>query len=1583
MYSEVWPAVLVARSYNLGVVVHELYPALSCREPAVKTCLSFALVFLFAFSLRAAPAPSPFECLVLSEHFHSEGADFADINGDGHNDVVSGPFWYEGPEFRKRHRYMSGEPISIKTYSKHFFSFTYDLNQDRRPDILIIGMPGQPARWFENPGKDSVEAWPEHFAFDDAGGESPTFADLTGDGKPEVVCVHGGAFAYAEPNWKEPSKPWRVTPIMKPRGLGIFTHGMGVADVDGDGRNDVLETEGWHQQQVDGSFKLRRQKFAQAGGAQMFAYDFDGDGDNDVLAVQNAHAYGLTWFERRGSGDDFLWVPHEILADSPQQDRLSISQMHGVALEDMDGDGVKDIVTGKRYFAHGGGDPGAFQSPVLYWFRTVRDGKRVQFQPQLIHQRFGVGTQCTTGDIDGDGRMDVVIGNKLGTFVALNRIRPNATLPVTSVDASAKHSAAGTEDFQRGVRETEPLTPDEELASFVVPEGFEVQLVAAEPQINKPLNMAFDASGRLWVTSTVEYPYPAPLDRPARDSIKILEDKNGDGRAETVTTFADGLNIPIGLYPYGDGVICHSIPNIWYLRDTDGDGKCDKREVLYGPFDYSRDAHGMCNGFRRGFDGWLYACHGFNNQSQVSGADGNEVTMHSGNTFRMRLDGQRIEHFTHGQVNPFGLSFDRRGDLFSADCHTKPVTLLMKDGYYESFGKPHDGLGFVPNVMEHLHGSTAIGGIAITGENSDWPEAFHNSTFGGNVMTSRVNRNSLHYDGATVQAREEPDFVVSGDSWFRPADLRVGPDGALYIADFYNRIIGHYEVDLEHPGRDRLRGRIWRVVYKGSSSRRDTTAEPAPAAADLTAMSPQQLVEGLQTDNLTRRMLITDRLADHHQSEAIEPCRSGLGHSSADVRVHSACVLHRLNALTDADIEKLVDDPDAIVRAHVYRLLGERAIGRRVSALIEKGLRDASPLVTRTAAVASTSHEVPYAVATMANRWNETSKSDVHLRHALRLALRTQLQDEDVFRNFTRELDPAHTNLIAGICLALKTPAAGDFVVNHIDALTSEGQERLTAYIQFAARYVSPHSVPKVVELCRTSFGDDTHFQLQLLNSVANGLRQSNQRPPTSVKTWAQDLAQELIAFNESSVPLAWTETPHPEVNDPRPTWVVSNKRNLANGQKAVPLWSSFPNGEQRTAIFRSEPFKLPSKLEFYIAGHDGYPEQELELRNLVRLRDASSHDVIKQWSPPRNDMGQLQSWNPGGNVGREAYVELVDGDDAGAFAWIAVGHFSEPRLNPSDLLEDRRLGMQLVSDFKLTSLRTPILQLLNSSESDKASCRLAAKTMATLDGTAKQAALAESLSIPNLPHDLERTAIRLLTSSADDSEYWGSAMKFAASTDQRKIGIALASDQKGIATLLKMIDTGLADASILRLPMVSTNISSIGTEGQRKRIAEVIASLPNEDESTNELIKERKAAYVKHGGDRTVGAEIFRKSCAACHQVAGQGKQVGPNLDGIGNRGLDRLLEDVLAPNRNIDVNFHATTIVTSDGRAITGFLKPASDALLTLIETTGKEWSIAKSDVEDRSTSRLSPMPTNFGQVLSVREFRNLTSYLLSLTH
>ena len=367
------------------------------------------------------------------------------------------------------------------------------------------------------------------------------------------------------------------------------------------------------------------------------------------------------------------------------------------------------------------------------------------------------------------------------------------------------------------------------------------------------MQMAWDAKGRLWVTTSFHYPFAA-AENPT-DKVFVLSDFDANGRAKKVQTFAADLNIPIGILPLPDckSVLVSSVGEIRLYKDADMDGVSEGHEVIYKGFG-SRDTHGMYNSYTLMPDGWVYACHGFSNDSTVRGKDGHEVKMQSGHTFRFKADGSRIEVVSRGQVNPFGIAVDPWFNLYTADCHSKPITQIIPGAYYQSFGKPHDGLGFAPHVTAHEHNSTGLCGLNWY-EAKQFPARFRGCMFVGNVVTSRINFDKIEWKGATPVAKELPDFLVSKDPWFRPVDIKLGPDGALYVNDFYNKIIGHYEVDLKHPGRDKTRGRLWRIVYKGDA------AEPPPVARyDLHAEGDGDLFQKLAADSFTTRMLAGNEL---------------------------------------------------------------------------------------------------------------------------------------------------------------------------------------------------------------------------------------------------------------------------------------------------------------------------------------------------------------------------------------------------------------------------------------------------------------------------------------------------------------------------------------------------------------------------------------------------------------------------------------------------------------------------------------------------------------------------------------------------
>lgn len=1133
--------------------------------------------------------------------------------------------------------------------------------------------------------------------------------------------------------------------------------------------------------------------------------------------------------------------------------------------------------------------------------------------------------------------------------------------------------------FAATIRPTEARTPEEERKGFHLPPGFEIQLFAAEPEIQKPINMAFDSRGRLWVSGSTEYPFPAPLDRKGRDSIRILEDTNGDGKADKVTVFADGLNVPIGLYPFKNGCIAYSVPNIYWLEDTDGDGKADKREVLYGPFDYGRDTHGMQNAFRRGFDGWIYADHGFANHSSVRGKDGHLVEMQSGNTYRFKPDGSRIEQFTWGQVNPFGLTFNSVGELYSADCHTKPIMLLLRRGYYDSFGKPHDGLGYVPGVMQHDHGSTAIAGSACY-ESTQFPAEFRGDMFCGNVMTSRVNRDAIQRIGGTVKAIEKPDFVISDDPWFRPVDIQIGPDGALYIADFYNKIIGHYEVPLTHPGRDRHRGRIWRVTYVGTKDR----PGKLDSKIDLRSQNPGAVIAAFEHPNLGVRMRAGDEIVDRIGSPAIGELRKSLSSKIAVVRTQAMWGLYRLQALESTELQRLANDPDRLVRCHAMKALAESAnwSNEMTSLLVDK-LNDPDALVVRMATDAMGQHpESPFGAALL-GLWDRTLAEDVHLRHAIKLALLEVAKRPGSLTKIANEdSKPAHAELLAQIALAIDGRESGEFMLAYLKK-TSPPTDVLAKLLLHAAKHVpNVADVEALAGIAQRGVANNIDLQLDLLLAIKEGLVQRGLKEPPAIRDWGATLAKRLLDSIDPGS-LSWTSwTPD---HQPAAPWKLQ-KRNSADG-KSNRFLSSFPLGESYTGVLQSKVFKIPGELRFYVCGQHGEPEKPADNRNRVRLRLADSNEVIADAISPRNDVAQQVRWTLTKHAGKRGYIEVVDGCDLPSWAWIAVGRFEPPVVaipesGPDVAAKRMRSAAQIAETLKLRDLSDRLHQIVGEECADVDARAAAARACEAIAPTTLGSAFVEVIGDRAVsPTARNEAAVAIFgTDSKSTIETLGRLARAVPYRLQTAIAERLAESKSAGVTLLDLVDAGSISARVLQAQTIRNKLLSTNPPDVAARIQKLTASLSPIEAEIQKLIQSRRSKFNKVKGSAERGQAVFVKNCGTCHQIAGKGVVVGPQLDGIGGRGIERILEDTLDPNRNVDPQFFATLFTLTDGRVVTGLLRRQQGKSVVYVDQAGKEVTLASDQIEQQTKSHYSPMPANWGTAMSETDFYDLLAYLLS---
>jgi FG-GAP-like repeat len=389
------------------------------------------LAFLPAESSVSAGENGPaitWKKTVIEGKFRSEGVAIADVNKDGKIDVLIGDSWYETPTWKKEDiRKPADYGDGLHSYSECMTCWSDDINGDGWADQIVIGFPGKPAYWYENP-KGKPGYWPQHEIWHSACNETPLYADLFGDGHRVLLMGwqpkgkdNEGQMAWFTPG-SDSSQPWDMHAISEPStpgkpipGTFRFAHGLGVGDLNGDGRQDVICTGGWWEQPQSARNASTTWAFhpAQLGGAvaDMIAYDVNQDGKADVIA-SSAHQFGIWWFEQGDAQNGSpVFTQQDLFPDL-------ISETHALIAADINGDGLKDLVTGKRFWSHGKNEPGSDKSPRIYWFEAKRgvDGK-IAFTPREIDDQSGIGTQFVVADYNGDGLLDIVTSNKKGVFL--------------------------------------------------------------------------------------------------------------------------------------------------------------------------------------------------------------------------------------------------------------------------------------------------------------------------------------------------------------------------------------------------------------------------------------------------------------------------------------------------------------------------------------------------------------------------------------------------------------------------------------------------------------------------------------------------------------------------------------------------------------------------------------------------------------------------------------------------------------------------------------------------------------------------------------------------------------------------------------------------------------------------------------------------------------------------------------------------------------------------------------------------------------------------------------------------------------
>jgi putative membrane-bound dehydrogenase-like protein len=582
----------------------------------------------------------------------------------------------------------------------------------------------------------------------------------------------------------------------------------------------------------------------------------------------------------------------------------------------------------------------------------------------------------------------------------------------------------------------------ESAARMTVPEGFEVKVFAAEPDVVNPIGIDFDHEGRAYVLECLQYPKKAPIGSKGADRIRVYEDTKGTGEADKVTTFAEGLNLATGIAVGYGGVFVGEAPYLLFLEDTKGTGKADKRTVLLDGFGY-QDTHETLNSFIWGPDGWLYGCHGVFTHSKVGkpgSPEKDRVPINAG-IWRYHPKTQKFEVFAEGTSNPWGYDYDENGSGFLTACVIPHLFHIVPGGLYirqagQNFN-PY-AYGQIREICDHLHyfGSSPHagnidprrldvgGGHAHSGcliyQGGAFPDKWNGRVFMMNLHGARINTDILKRNGSTYIGSHGEDFLVANDPNFRAIQLRTGPDGSIYMTDWYDPQICH---NPDPNIWDRDTGRIYKVVYKDT---KQPQAHGRPSVGfDLEKLSSEQLVDLLKDTNSWwwRQALV---ILQERGDKSVAPKLKEMVRKSDDHR-HALRALWALNNIGAFDEDfgrETLEHANPWVRAWAVRLLGQ----------LDGDLKEETWERLRVLAVKDTSPDVRLQLASSSQRWNKLPWPKGERAKCLWIVLTLVHRDEDFKDPVIPFMDWLALEPSAAATYRLGTP-----ILDHVEILTTAG----------------------------------------------------------------------------------------------------------------------------------------------------------------------------------------------------------------------------------------------------------------------------------------------------------------------------------------------------------------------------------------------------------------------------------------------------------------------------------------------------------------------------------------------------------------
>ncbi len=993
----------------------------------------------------------------------------------------------------------------------------------------------------------------------------------------------------------------------------------------------------------------------------------------------------------------------------------------------------------------------------------------------------------------------------LGRMFSVSALRAVATVTLISMAAWMTPARAADSVIPHGQDKppNEALSPTEAMTRMTLPEGFSVELVAAEPDIVNPVAMTIDERGRFWITESIEYPRRDA--GPGRDRIKVLESTKGDGHYDKITVFADGLNIPSGIAVGHGGVwVCNS-PDILFLQDTRGTGKADKREVVvtgFGRF----DTHELPNSLTWGPDGYLYGLNGVFNEAHIK-QHGKDLRFTCA-MFRINPRTRDFEIFCEGTSNPWGIAWDPEGSAFVSACVVDHLWHLTETGYYQRQGGPYPPYTWIlPSIVKHHHQKAAYCGLLYM-DTDAFPEKYHDKLLMGNIHGGCLNVDSLRRNGSTYIGEAEPDFLTANDAWFMPVSQKIGPDGCLYVLDWYDRYHCYQDAQRDPRGIDRLKGRLYRISYKGT---------PHAGKIDLGRETDAQLVERLKSPNIYYRETAQRLLAERNSPE-VRPILEKLVLDSAaphKARMHALWALIGSGPLNLNFWLSSTNSDDPSIRAW--------------------GVREAKNVIHQNVGDGMIIHNRIYKLIQ-----NETSP-EVLLQLAIALP---KIEGE---------------NGTAEALLVILKRAGRDSLIPAIvwQNLSPLMEKQGQAIVNVIARYeplrdspAFPDFLPRLIERVMGRDSRDIGPIVSLFSLVSQG-------PHRDVAASRKCLA--LLAAKIQDHEL--TGPPLDELK----TRIEPALAQIISGPRSDPIYLD--------AALLAATWKDPAAI-------------------------AAVHKTLAATDEP--------------NARRvEALRALLAAGDRLTLASVSA-IFAEPKRNSA-------------------VLRAAILAALGKSEDP---------------------GIAEIVlgNYRQLEPELQPRAIELLTQRPE----WAKPLLEAIG---RKEILAEALNVNQVQRLLASRDKDL-------VALVTAKWGAVRTERNPER---------------EKVVADVRKLIEKNHGDAAAGQLVFKKVCAQCHKIYGEGQDVGPDITSNGRASFDQLLSNVLDPSLVIGAGYQARLVITTDGRSLTGLLAEDSPQRIVLKEQGGKLDTIPRSEVDSITDSKLSLMPEGLEKQLTEKELVDVFEFLL----